>query len=265
MNTKTVEIVVPIYKSELTEYEHISLRSCFRVLRDYPIVMCKPEGLDTKVLEERYPFTRIETFPAQYFASIADYNRLMLSPVFYERFLTNEFVLVCQTDVFLFRDDLKPWLSSDYDYVGAPWMYKNSMGRPLQWLKMVGVKWMGRQQDIIHKFEAKGRVGNGGFSLRRTKIHHQICLELKEDMERFLQDQDRFYFNEDLYWSIIPQRKGYSFRTPTAEAALSFAFDHSPAILLKRQKGELPMAAHGWFTRKNLPFWWSIIEEIDHR
>jgi hypothetical protein len=115
------------------------------------------------------------------------------------------------------------------------------------------------KQDVIHKYEAKGRVGNGGFSLRKTAKHRDIAIELASDMERFLIEQDKYYFNEDLYWSIIPQRKGFDYKTPTMEEAILFAFDHSPKILFERTQ-ELPMAAHGWFTKKNLPFWEPIVK-----
>ena len=259
MTRELIEIVIPIYKSELSEFENISLTQCFRVLKGYSIVMCKPVGLSTLHIEARFPFTRIESFESHFFDSIANYNRLMLATSFYERFIQSKYILIFQPDVFIFRDDLPEWVAQDFDYIGAPWVYKNDFGRYIQWLKMSLSRIFYYKSDVIHKYEAKGRVGNGGFSLRKTKTHRDIAIELESDMERFLVEQDKYYFNEDLYWSIIPQRRGYNYRIPSMKEAILFAFDHSPKILFERTK-YLPMAAHGWFTKKNLPFWMPIIE-----
>ena len=68
--------------------------------------MVKPDGLDTSALQARFPFKAVETFDPGYFKSIQGYNRLLLSTGFYERFLASAYLLICQLDVFVFRDDL---------------------------------------------------------------------------------------------------------------------------------------------------------------
>ena len=73
----------------------------------------------------------------------------MISSKFYKSFKTYEFLLIYQTDAWVFRDDLLEWCNKDYDYVGAPWFtgYDDTKG-------------------IKKAFNA---VGNGGFCLRKTK------------------------------------------------------------------------------------------------
>lgn len=257
----TIEIVIPIYKEELTYYENISITSCFRVLNGYSIVLCKPYGLNTSKIEADFNFTRIECFDPSYFDSVASYNRLMLSASFYERFLHSKYILVFQTDVFIFYDDLEKWITSDYDYVGAPWISKNKFGKCIPFVKMCIDKYLLQKKDIIHKYERQNKVGNGGFSLRKTKTHRDICIALKDDIERFLAHQEQYFFNEDIYLSIVPQRKGFDFKTPTSKEALTFAWDVKAKMLYKKTGEKLPMAAHGWFTVKNLPFWLPIIKK----
>jgi hypothetical protein len=44
-------------------------------------------------------------------------------------------------------------------------------------------------------------------------------------------------------------------RTPTVEEALAFSWDVNPARLWRLSGGRLPMAAHGWYRRRQRPFW----------
>lgn len=261
MDKKNIEIIIPVYRSELTTVEEISLKSCFRVLKEYVIVLCKPTGLNTSKIESDFNFTRIECFDSSYFDSVASYNRLMLSTSFYERFIHSKYILIFQTDAFIFYDDLDRWISYNYDYVGAPWISKSNFGKCIPFVKMCMDKYLLQKKDIIHKYERQNRVGNGGFSLRKTKTHRDICIALKDDIERFLAHQDQYFFNEDIYLSIVPQRKGFDFKTPTIKEAKTFAWDVKAKMLYKKTGGKLPMAAHGWFTPKNLPFWLPIIEK----
>ena len=260
MNKDIIEIIIPVYKSELSNFEHLSVESCFRLLKGYSIVLCKPIDLDTSKIEFSFKFSRIECFDNSYFDSIASYNRLMLSPLFYERFIHSKYILIFQTDAFIFYDDLGKWISSDYDYVGAPWISKNIFSICIPFIKMFFNKYILNKKDIIHKYERLNRVGNGGFSLRKTKTHYDICIALREDIDRFLANQDKYLFNEDLYLSIVPQRKGFDFKTPKSTEAQIFAWDVKAAYLYKKSGNKLPMAAHGWITPKNLPFWYPIIK-----
>ena len=72
----------------------------------------------------------METFDPAYFTSIQGYNRLLLSTEFYQRFLGSAYLLICQLDVFVFRDELAGWVARGYDYVGAPWVSSTAGQRP---------------------------------------------------------------------------------------------------------------------------------------
>ena len=60
-------------------------------------------------------------FNDTYFESIYGYNQLMLNVEFYEAF-SKKYILIYQTDAFIFKDDLNYWCEKDYDYIGAPWI-----------------------------------------------------------------------------------------------------------------------------------------------
>ena len=102
-------IVIPIYRTALTDDERIALERCFSVLKSYPITFVSPEGLDLTPVTDLFPTARVERFDPAFFAGRDGYNHLMLSAEFYERFLAWDYILLCQTDAFVFRDELADW------------------------------------------------------------------------------------------------------------------------------------------------------------
>lgn len=248
-------VAVPVYRAALDEQEQVSLDSTFRALGGHHLVMVKPAGLDTSALERRWPFAGAETFAPEYFGSIRGYNRLLLSPAFYERFLGSEYLLVCQLDVFVFHDDLAAWVARGHDYVGAPWLSGSAASLAVHWLAWQAARRLPGRQDRIHPYETRNRVGNGGFSLRRVETHHRLARVLRPRIDHYLASEGTHHFHEDVFWSLEPARQGQAHRTPTAAEALAFAFDVNPARAWRLAGGRLPMAAHGWYKGRHLGFW----------
>ena len=197
----------------------------------------------------------METFAPAYFGSIQGYNRLLLSTEFYARFLGSEYLLICQLDVFVFRDELAGWVARGYDYVGAPWFSKTAVRRRIHWLKMHLSKLVLGVQDKVYRFETRDRVGNGGFSLRKVETHHRLSVEMRAHVEHYLGHQGTHHFHEDIFWSVEPSKRGFPHRTPRAGEALDFSFDINPDRLYALAGGPLPMAAHGWYKGRHLRFW----------
>ena len=94
MSEKQAIIVIPVYTTQLTVSEHAALRQCFDILSSYPKCFVKPESLDITSLVRDYPANHIVPFPDTYFKGIAGYNRLMMSPEFYETFAQWEYILI---------------------------------------------------------------------------------------------------------------------------------------------------------------------------
>lgn len=249
-----LSVAIPVYRPSLDPWEAISLDSAVRALGGHHLVLVKPDGLDTSELEGRYRFGGVEPFDPGYFATVRDYNRLLLSAGFYQRFLRSQFLLVCQLDVFVFRDELARWVERGYDYVGAPWVSRTAAGTQLHRLRMHLSKLVLGARDRVYRWETRNRVGNGGFSLRSVATHHRLSIQMKDDIERYLAHQTH-HFNEDIFWSVEPGKRGLAHRTPPLEEALSFSWDINPARLHRLAGGRLPMAAHGWYKPGRLGFW----------
>ena len=91
--SKRVAIVIPIYKNTLDANEAKSLAQCKKVLHQYPIIFVAPKSLDAEFLTND---DQVERFDDAYFKSPKTYNKLLINPLFYERFIDYEFMLIHQ-------------------------------------------------------------------------------------------------------------------------------------------------------------------------
>src|SRR5690242_1070593 len=113
-----VVIIVPVYKSfdQLNDCERYALQQLKRVLADFPLAMIAGENFDVYGYENFFEQgVETERFDDVYFQSVKGYNQLCLSKIFYERFGKYAYMLIYQTDAFVFRNDLKYWLQQGYD------------------------------------------------------------------------------------------------------------------------------------------------------
>ena len=201
MKNPTVAVVIPIYKESLDEFEKISLAQARKIFGKYPLIFVAPQGKNFSYLE---PQDLIAQFPPQFFQSTQTYTQLLLSPKFYEAFLSFDYILIYQLDAFVFYDALDFFCSLGYDYIGAPVAYHS---------------WCGVNTKKIP------RVGNGGFSLRKVKTCRQLlagCVELP-DWNYFLEN-----FYEDSFFGFCGAKDDINFYTAPVDVAVRFAVDYFP-------------------------------------
>ncbi|MDR0510115.1 MAG: hypothetical protein LBH06_03375 [Rikenellaceae bacterium] len=243
------KIVIPIYKDQLDACEQISLDQCCKTLSAWPAVFVKPKSLDTVNLQRDYPSIETKAFDDGYFASLAGYNRLMMSQEFYERFADCRYILIYQLDAYVFRDELQQWCRRGYDYIGAPWLLKRKYSYFPLWL-FLRIKTILRHREL--RPFAENRVGNGGLSLRRVASHLEVCKAKKSLIARFV-ERCRLHseFNEDVFWAT----QNPEFRYPDLHEALLFSISEQPLRCLTRAGGRLPFGCHGWSKPSRIDFW----------
>lgn len=161
-------VVIPIYKDHPSPVEKASIQRTCRVLSKHDIAFVTHEGclLDDykRIVGSESGTWRCEFFDKQFFEGVAQYSTLCLSEEFYLRFEQYDYMLICQPDAWVFRDELDYWCEQGYDYIGAPVYF------PIE------------RQKFTRIFYG---VGNGGFSLRRIsycmnairKDRHRIFLK----------------------------------------------------------------------------------------
>lgn len=236
-----VVVLIPIYKDTLDAIEQFSVDHSLKVLVGREVRFIAPKKLDAAYYRLRYPKIPIERFEPPCFDSIPEYNRLLMSVSFYDRFCNFDFMLILQTDAIVFRDELDHWCALPFDYVGAPW--PKSFELHLQ---------TGRFENGFSK-HVRTHVGNGGLSLRRN----WKCIQL---LEEFPVEQGLFTISgssEDLFFSVMGT-VSCDFVLPNEVTASLFAMEGLPAYYQRINGGHLPMGAHAW-AKNDIDFWRAVL------
>jgi len=193
---------------------------------------------------------------------------------------TYRYMLIHQTDCYVFKDELLDWASKGYDYIGGIW-FEGFIGNPY----LDAILWY---------------PGNGGFSIRKVKSFVRLLSSKKpiKSIKQLVIEKKRTYkkgkvvffkeflmlpfnifgyqnnykylaekhsLNEDVFF-IEVHRKHKVLKIPTVEDVLLFSWDRCPAFLYEKL-GALPFACHAWF-REDFPyngnneFWSEKIKKI---
>lgn len=286
--TPSVIIGLPVYRPSIEADEEFSFRHLARHLPAYPHAWIAPEGLDLAAFEQRRPGGRIVRFHPDYFRSLHDYSRLLLTEEFYRAFEGFEFLLIHQLDCLVFSDQLAQWTARGDDFIGAPWIIQN--GKSHRW-----------------------STGNGGFSLRRLEgmrrvlasrkfthtapkrmldqlahldrerhvlpnawlrhwapisddadvspgrwrganvddIRRRIFWKIQGGVKAYL---DQITYHEDVFWSQVAPVLDPAFRVTPPDIAVRFAFEQEARWCFEKTGGELPFGCHAWH-KYDRAFW----------
>lgn len=260
-------IIIPFYKHTLSAFEKIAFAQVTKVLSTHDIIAIKPHNLLLPPDVQPWPFTDVISFDDAYFKNVKGYNALMLAEEFYKRFLNYDFMLIYQLDAFVFSDQLMEWCEQGYDYVGAPWIHKydypdmvKAIKSKIQhrWHLYFDVQIDGRPSRM--QFENK--VGNGGFSLRRVKKFHDLCVSMQDQIQKYLSLNDDHYFNEDVFWGVEVNRRKKSINIPSYKKAVGFSVELFPERAVKINGGKLPFGCHAW--DRNLEYWQPVFKNYGY-
>ena len=233
LSLKRVIVGVPVYKTNLYNFEKIALAQLIKMLGNYEIVFIAPESLkitnDNNILRCN--------FDDEWFYSRESYSELLLSEFFYKQFAGYEYLLIYQMDAFVFKDELMKFCNMGYDYIGAP---------------LTGGDWR------------KFHVGNGGLSLRNVKKAIAMVRRKDEIKKKMLALMDIEYFAEDLFFSYCGYDKEIDFCVPSSRLASTFSAETDYAHGLRDiSKRGLPFGCHYW-PKMNYDFWKRYIESYDY-
>ncbi len=263
-NRKLVAIVVPMFnRVELTPEEEISKKHLIHHLNKYDKYMLVPKSLEIDI-----PGFKNVYLNKKYFGSLQAHANLLLSDYFYNLFRNYEFIFIYHLDSLVFSDQLVEWCEQGFDYIGAPW------------IKHKDAPYAGDK-------DFEGKVGNGGFSLRRvdsflkmfnspqlfkdpeeywqnyyssrSKIvqllnypkkilkQHGFRNSVKWEMARYGPSEERFIANRADYYSP-------GFNIADVKTALKFAFECVPQYCFEQNNHSLPFGCHAWH-KYDRSFW----------
>jgi hypothetical protein len=266
--TKEVCIIIPMYKEEMTTLEIISYKRILKIFSSYKIYIVCPLSLQENVnlLAKNNDNVSACHFDNKFFKGIKGYNRLLMSYEFYSRFVDFKYVLICQLDVFVIKNDLDYWIMQAKDNIGAPIF--EGYTAPTLIMKQKG--------------------NNGGFCLRNTKSCIKVLSMIDKTysklstlwmMEsiwywklfRLFRDGLLYNYNisflkpilnEDMFWSVVVPDKFPWFIVCEPEIAKYFAYDANPRLLFEKCNYSYPMAIHAWW-RYDKNFVLDIIKTLE--
>jgi hypothetical protein len=143
------------HKESYTKEEEISFLRCLNVFKNRDIYIVIPNNINSSYFNEytqKYDNFKIITMDPEWFRSYKTYQKLCCSTDFYKNFTEYDYMLVYQTDCWVYEDRLDEFIELGYDWYGAPWPHLGN------------------------------NVGNGGFCLR--KISKMIEITSKESNEK---------------------------------------------------------------------------------
>jgi len=258
-----VAILIPVYRDSLDSFGIASLSQCFKNWGNkYDIYFVKPKSLALTKTQKLFVTSKIAEYEDSYFTSISGYCRLMMATEFYERFLDYKYIFIYQTDGYAFRDELQYWCEKDYDYLGAPWIpkdsYKRFYNRAFVYLRKALNNFLDKPDRSMQYYQ----VGNGGVSLRKTSVFHGITKTDSANIERYISNLGKSsMYNEDIYWSLAPKLfdnlsvKQKQLSKPGYKEALGFSFDMNPSVCYRLNNNQLPFCCHSFSKPKFWKFW----------
>lgn len=253
-----VDIIIPIYKEIPTHDDLISLKQAFHILGNHKITFIHPKHLN--VSEYKKFNSSFIAFEDHFFKNILGYNQLMMSVDFYKTF-SQKYILIYQTDCFVFRDELINWCKKDFDYIGAPWIrsseripfFKLFFDRSISTFKSI-INFKGNGKWQKDKSLLYNTVGNGGLSLRKREKFIEVLNKLPKGVEVYLDKKNSGqFYAEDVFFSIEPERNGINFAKPFYKDACLFSIENKQQKAMEINKGELPFGCHRWNKEKD--FW----------
>lgn len=239
-------VILPIYNTRLSEIEFNSIKNNIEILRKWDHIIICPETMTLEVenflknFKFNYKLIKLKDY---YFDSVTSYDQMLRKKWFYELFKDYSYILITQPDVVIFKDELEKWIKKNFDYIGAPWAIKNSIG------------------------EIKYFVGNGGVSLRKIKsfLDSYNKLRVLKCPDWYLEERGipkRLFFifkyifgfnkliffkklHEDFFWSQLIPSTNNDFYVAPPEIAFEFALENFESFENLNIKN-MPFAVHAW-------------------
>lgn len=253
--------IIPVYKA-LEVNDIIAIRQAINMTLGIDVVFIMPESFITDESFIDFVNIPIERFEDSFFANILGYNRLMLNVDFYRRFSDYKYMLVHQTDAFLFKPELQYWCDKDYDYIGAPWLKPHKLKKAKFHSFLLNVcPWIFSHQRKM-QIRYYNNVGNGGLSLRKIETFINILESenTQSTLSIYLANQISgiVAYNEDIFWGLEGPMLHNNFKKPDWHEAMYFALEKCPTYAYNLMNKQLPFGCHAPLTHE-FEFWQDYI------
>lgn len=264
-------ILIPTHRLDLNSNEKKTLNKLTENYNKEHIYFILPE----KIKNTQKTFhINCSYFDDYYFSSHRNYNKLLLSKEFFERFLNYKKILIYQLDCYLIKNFDYLDMFSEYDFVGSPHINKkkknfngilngglslrsvkpslevlNSSSIYLSYITIL---------SLIRYFRSLNRLKH--FMTFIFKICNLFLKKLfnKKSEAKFnaiFLEIFPYYFNEDIFWSLFSVMYKKNFNVIDPKLAVKFGFDKDPEELFILNNKKLPFGCHNCWSEENNKFW----------
>ena len=274
-------IVIPIYKDVPSRVESASIRQTFHILGKHDIVFVTHQDclLDEyqKIVTSEGGEMQTEFFDKGFFDSTAHYSDLCFSENFYLRFSGYEYMLICQPDAWVFRDELDYWCNQGYDFIGAPIFFPYNpkkftrifygvgnggfcLRRIEHCLKVIRSNWHTTvlKPGMLAKIYWYGFLYNEEYTknfLKRLGIIPLLLLKIfgfRNTIAQFRKSN----CEEDMIFSVWAKNAwGHTCRVPNETEAARFSMEVNPEYLYNKVGKQLPFGCHAFEKWEYYSFW----------
>ncbi len=214
-----VTIIIPVFSLPLTAVAMNSLSTVQEHLGDFPITFIKSEKLtQIEELTEFCPTADFVSFDDRYFSTRTGYTKLLLTPELYQNFGWSRYLLICEMNTVITKNELAYWCRQGYDFIQLfPDFLANSS-------VLVSIRKRFSRQDFLKKHYAgldKFRK-SCGISLRNVEAFQKLTKRKQRSIHRYLASATDLE-NDAIFWEFHTNRWWPEINTPTALSRKRFA------------------------------------------
>ena len=248
MDIKDCILIIPVYKPlEVNDIK--AIKQAVKMTPGVVKAFIMPDSLPVGGSFSEFSDFLIRRFGYHFFTSTTSYNRLMKDLGFYKSFRDYKYMLIHQTDAYLFKPELQHWCNKNYDYIGAPWIRPRKILKAKIYNKVIKVLPCIFPHRLKNRIRHYNNVGNGGLSLRKIDTFITILESARSQpvLNFYFEKQfsKRALYNEDVFWSIEGPRLCEKFTKPSWEEACYFSLERYPSFAFNNiMNAQLPFGCH---------------------
>ena len=268
-------VLIPTHTLNLNDNEKKSLNKIVENYNREHIYFVLPEKI--KKIKKPHNLNSVY-FEDYFFSNHRNYNKLLLSKKFFEKFLNYERIFIYQLDCYLIKgfSELDKFLK--YDYVGSPHINKKKKQFNGMLNGGLSIRAVKSSIDVLNSSNLNLSIFNLLSLLRyfrglnRLKhflnfitktfyifLKHLLFSKHKSKYSNLLLENFSNYFNEDIFWSLFSVMYKKNFNVVEPKIAIDFGFDKDPEELFIINNKRLPFACHNCWNKENNNFWKNYI------
>ena len=199
---EVVTVVIPIFSETPSKSQIHSLESVQSHLGDYPITFIKGENLKPNpVFNEICSDADFVGFDSRYFACESGYTRFLLSGTLYQLFGWSRYLLVCELNTLIQKNELGYWCRQGYDFIQPKPPVGSISKSTFDWRRRVD------PLSVLDTLRSASQTTTleSGISLRKVDVFQKLCGRNRRLAARFLAAQPSAT-NDSLFWEVVPNR-----------------------------------------------------------